>query len=162
MNAEAFMELVKNQGGFEFVIGFPEDVDHYIGGQGNKYWYLISRGKKQEYYVGTYANGAWSDKFYTKKGDTLSEKSVASGTTIAKIVERAYYYQEKTVNRKPSEVEKNGYACYHYSFGFGESACDISKDYGVTIGFNDINKSETAYHLRDITVGSEVEKPREN
>ena len=162
MNAEAFMELVKDQGGFEFVIGFPEDVDHYIGGQGNKYWYLIDYGKKQEYYVGTYANDTWSDKYYIKKGSTFTEKAVASGTTIAKIVERAYYNQEKTINRKPSEIEKNSCACYHYSFGFGESACDISKDYGVTIGFNDINKTETAYHLRDITIGSEVEKPREN
>ena len=84
MNAEAFMDLVKSQGGFEFVIGFPEDVDHYIGGHGNKYWYLINRGKKQEYYVGTYANDAWSDKFYTKKGDTLSEKSVPVAPLLLK------------------------------------------------------------------------------
>ena len=77
-------------------------------------------------------------------------------------LDKSRYCQEKTANRKPIEVEKNGCACYHYSFGFGESACDISKDYGVTIGFNDINKTETAYHLRDITIGSEVEKPREN
>ena len=80
MNAESFMNLVNENGGFEFVIGYKDFVDHSIGGQGNKYWYLIDyNGKKQEYYVGTYENGAWTDKFYTKKGSKLESKSVESG-----------------------------------------------------------------------------------
>ena len=41
MNAESFMNLVNENGGFEFVIGYKDFVDHSIGGQGNKYWYLI-------------------------------------------------------------------------------------------------------------------------
>ena len=64
MNAESFMNLVNENDGFEFVIGYKDFVDHRIGGQGNKYWYFIDYdGKKQEYYVGTYENGTWTDKF---------------------------------------------------------------------------------------------------
>ena len=85
-----------------------------------------------------------------------------SGTTIAKIVERAYFYQDKTVGRKAQEVEKNGFICNHYMFGFGEKAVEIVKDYGVTVNYNDINDNDSAYHLRDILVGKDVEKPNEN
>ena len=92
MNEEAFMNLVKENNGFEFVIGYKDFVDHSIGGQGNKYWYLINyNGRKQEYYVGTYENDSWSDKFYTKKGNKLESKTVEKGTTINMIIERAYF-----------------------------------------------------------------------
>ena len=75
MNEEAFMNLVKDNNGFEFVIGFKDFVDHKIGGQDNKYWYYIDyNGKKAEYYVGTYENGVWTDKFYIEKGDKLESK----------------------------------------------------------------------------------------
>ena len=79
MNEESFMKLVNDNKGFEFVIGFKDFVDHYIGGTGNKYWYLIDyNGKKQEYFLGTYDNGVWTDKFYTKKGSKLESKIVES------------------------------------------------------------------------------------
>ena len=55
-------------------------------------------GKKQEYYMGTYDNGTWSDKFYKKKGKKLESKKVEDGTTIKMIIERAYFYQDKTIN----------------------------------------------------------------
>ncbi|MBO7338880.1 MAG: hypothetical protein J6U66_02305 [Lachnospiraceae bacterium] len=113
------MNLVKENDGFEFVIGFKGNVDHSIGGQGNKYWYYVDHnGKKAEYYVGTYENGTWTDKFYTAKGSKLTEKTVESGTTIKKIVERAYFYQEKIGQRKGKELEKYGYPCLHYVYGF--------------------------------------------
>ena len=38
------------------------------------------------------------------------------------IVDRAYFYQDKTVGKKPQEVEKHGYICNHYMFSFGEKA----------------------------------------
>ena len=83
MNAESFMNLVKDNDGFEFVIGFKDFVDHRIGGQENKYWYYIDyNGKKAEYYVGTYDNGLWTDKFYIEKGSKFESKTVESGTTI--------------------------------------------------------------------------------
>ena len=163
MNAETFMNLVKENDGFEFVIGFKGNVDHSIGGQGNKYWYYVDHnGKKAEYYVGTYENGSWTDKFYTAKGSKLTEKTVESGTAIKKIVERAYFYQEKIGQRKGKELEKYGYPCLHYVFGFGERAWAVSKDYGITVDFNDINDNDSAYRLMDLSVGSDVEKPREN
>ena len=163
MNAESFMNLVKENDGFEFVIGFKKDVDHRIGGKNNKYWYYIDKnGKNAEYYVGTYENGLWSDKFYKEKGSKLESKSVDSGTTIKMIVERAYFYQDKTVNRKAQEVEKHGFICNHYMFGFGDIAVETVKDYGVTVDFNDIKDNDSAYHLRDIFIGDDVEKPKEN
>ena len=102
MNEESFMNLVNDNNGFEFVIGYKNYVDHRIGGQGNKYWYFIDYdGKKQEYYVGTYENGSWTDKFYIKKGSKLESKTVDNETTIKMIVERAYFYQDKMVGKKP-------------------------------------------------------------
>ena len=163
MNAESFMNLVNENDGFEFVIGYKDFVDHRIGGQGNKYWYFIDYdGKKQEYYVGTYENGTWTDKFYKKKGSKLESKAVESGATMKMIVDRAYFYQDKTVGKKPQEVEKHGYICNHYMFGFGEKAWEVSKKYGVTVSFSNINKVEEGYHLRDYYIGSEVDKPNEN
>ena len=49
MNKEAFIKLVNDNNGFEFVIGYKDFVDHRIGGTGNKYWYLIDyNGKTKE------------------------------------------------------------------------------------------------------------------
>ena len=62
------------------------------------------------------------------------------------IIDRAYFYQDKTVNRKPQEVEKYGFICNHYMFGFGDKAVEIVKDYGVTVDFNDIKDNDSAYH----------------
>ena len=46
--------------------------------------------------------------------------------------------------------------------GFGDKAWEVSEKYGVTTFFSDINKEEESYHLRDILIGSEVDKPSEN
>lgn len=162
MDAESFMNLVNENGGFEFVIGYKDFVDHRIGGQDNKYWYFIDYdSKKKEYYVGTYENGSWTDKYYTKRGKKLKSKTAKSGTTIQKIVDRAYFYQDKTVDRKPREVEKHGFICNHYVFGFGDVAVETVKEYGITVEFNDISDNDSAYHLRDILLGKDVEKPEE-
>ena len=163
MNEESFMKLVDDNDGFEFVIGYKNDVDHRIGGKDNKYWYFVDYGgKKAEYYVGTYDNGSWTDKFYKKKGSKLESKTVENGITINKIVERAYFYQDKTQNKKPIEVEKHGFMCNHYVFGFGDKAVETVKDYGITVDFNDISDNDSAYHLRDIFLGKDVEKPEED
>ena len=150
MDSDSFMKLVADNDGFEFVIGFRDDVDHYIGGKGNKYWYLVQKGGNQDYYVGTY--------------DTIKKsESVASGTTIKKIVERAYFYQEKTIGKKGTEVEKEGDESYiNYSFGFGEKAVQVNKKYGVSTYFSDINNVADGYHLRDIMTGKDVDKPKES
>ena len=161
MTAEAFIELVRKHGGFEFVIGFKDDEDHSIGGQGDKYWYLISKGRKTEYYIGTLCNGEWVDKHYVKKGRSLESKTVESGLTIAKIADIAYFCQDRIGNKKGIETVKYSHPCLHYVIGFGEKAFAVSKEYGVTVDFNDINDNSSAYHLRDISTGKSVEKPLE-
>ncbi len=164
MDSDSFMKLVADNDGFEFVIGFRDDVDHYIGGKGNKYWYLVQKGNNQDYYVGTYNNGAWSDMHYVAKSHNIKKsETVSSGTTIAKIVDRAYFYQEKTVGKKGTEVEKDGDESYiNYSFGFGEKAVRVNKKYGVSTYFSDINNVAEGYHLRDIMTGKDVDKPKES
>ena len=163
MNIESFMNLVKENKGFEFVIGYKDFIDHKIGGKDNKFWYYIDdNGKKAEYYVGTYENNSWTDKYYIKKGSKLESKTIESETTIHKIIERAYFYFDKILNKKPQEVEKHGFICNHYMFGFGTTAVETLKDYGITVEYNDINDNNSAYHLRDVFLGDEVEKPKEN
>ena len=164
MDIESFMKLVEENNGFEMVIGFRDDIDHLIGGTGNKYWYYIDNdGKSSSYYIGTYEDGKWSDKFYKTKHDKIqSSESVESGTTINKIIERAYYYQDKIGNKKPQRVEKEEDTYLHYVYGFGDKAWEVSEKYGVTTFFSNINNEEEGYHLRDILTGKDVEKPNES
>ncbi|MBO2518007.1 MAG: hypothetical protein CW338_12190, partial [Clostridiales bacterium] len=39
-----FMELVAKYGGFEYILGFRDDEDHFIGGSGNRVWYFLPQG----------------------------------------------------------------------------------------------------------------------
>ena len=163
MDSESFMKLIRENDGFEMVIGFRDDVDYYIGGKGDKVWYQITRGNKAEYYVGTYKNDEWTDKHYKARSNKIeSSETVDPGTTINKVVEQAYFYQDKTQDKKPREVEQAGEVYLHYTFGFGDKACQVSKKYGVTTFFSDISDDALGYHLRDIVTGSEVEAPAES
>ena len=163
MDQDSFMKLVNDNNGFQFVIGYADDLDYYIGGLGNKYWFQWIKGKNSEYYVGTYENGIWTDKHYVAKSRKIIESNVVeSGTTINKILERAYYFQDKIGNKKPIEVDKEYDTFLHYVFGFGEKAFEVSKKYGITVMFSDINKVEEGYHLRDYYIGKDVDKPNEN
>ena len=163
MDQDSFMKLVNDNNGFQFVIGYADDLDYYIGGLGNKYWFQWIKGKNSEYYVGTYENGIWTDKHYVAKSRKIIESNVVeSGTTINKIIERAYYFQDKIGNKKPIEVDKEYDTFLHYVFGFGEKAFEVSKKYGITVMFSDINKVEEGYHLRDYYIGKDVDKPNEN
>ena len=163
MDREAFMKLVNENDGFEFIIGYKDDLDYYIGGKGNKYWYQWIKGKNSEYYIGTYDNGVWTDKHYVAKNRTIVDSStVEPETTINKIVERAYYYQDKIGTKKPTEIDKEYDIFLHYVYGFGEKAWEVSKKYGVTVSFSDINNVDEGYHLRDFNIGADVDKPSEN
>lgn len=163
MDREAFMKLVNENDGFEFIIGYKDDLDYYIGGKGNKYWFQWIKGKNSEYYIGTYENGVWTDKHYVAKNRTIVDSStVEPETTINKIVERAYYYQDKIGTKKPTEIDKEYDIFLHYVYGFGEKAWEVSKKYGVTVTFSDINNVDEGYHLRDFNIGADVDKPSEN
>ena len=163
MDREAFMKLVNENDGFEFIIGYKDDLDYYIGGKGNKYWFQWIKGKNSEYYIGTYENGVWTDKYYVAKNRTIVDSStVEPETTINKIVERAYYYQDKIGTKKPTEIDKEYDIFLHYVYGFGEKAWEVSKKYWVTVSFSDINNVDEGYHLRDFNIGADVDKPSEN
>ena len=163
MDREAFMKLVNENDGFEFIIGYKDDLDYYIGGKGNKYWYQWIKGKNSEYYIGTYDNGVWTDKHYVAKNRTIVDSNtIEPETTINKIVERAYYYQDKIGTKKPTEIDKEYDIFLHYVYGFGEKAWEVSKKYGVTVAFSDINNVDEGYHLRDFNIGADVDKPSEN
>ena len=163
MDYKKFFDLVDEYNGFELVIGYTDDVDHYIGGIGNKYWYEVVKGNKVEYYLGTYHDGIWEDKFYKAKGNKIiSSKTVEPGTTIKKIIDKAYLCQDMIENKKPIRIEKENDTYLHYVKGFGDKAWEISEKYGVTTLYSDINNVEEGYHLRDILTGKEVDKPNEN
>ncbi len=81
-------------------------------------------------------------------------------STIRKIEERAYFMQNEdwVVDRKPRLIE-DGHPHYHYVYGFGDKALDVSEAYGVSIAYSDINDVEAGYHLRYLYTGEEVEAP---
>ena len=162
MNNNSFIDLVEKNNGFELVIGYRNDIDHYIGGLKNKYWYQIKKGNKNKYYIGTYNNGTWEDKYYEAKGNNIeSVQNIEPRTTINKIEERAFYYQDKINNKKPIEIAKEEDTYLHYVYGLGDKAWEVSKKYGVTTFYSNINNEEENYHLRNIFIGSDVEKPKE-
>ena len=51
--------------------------------------------------------------------------------------------------------------CNHYVFGFGDKAVETLKDFGVTVSFNDIKDNDSAYTLREVLLGKDVDKPKE-
>ena len=48
---------------------------------------------------------------------------------------------------------------YHYTYGIGDKALDVSEKYGVSIGYSDIKDVEAGFRLRYLYTGEEVEKP---
>lgn len=83
-----------------------------------------------------------------------------AGSTIRRIEERAYFMQEEdwVKNRKPRLVE-DANPHYHYVYGMGDKALDVSELYGVSIGFSDISDPSTGFHLRYLYTGEDVESP---
>ena len=69
MLEERFIQLVEENGGFEFYQAYRNDVDHILGGKGNTYWYVImKKGKVTESYIGKLDNGAWEDVYVKGSG----------------------------------------------------------------------------------------------
>lgn len=67
--------------------------------------------------------------------------------------------EEKWVKgRKPRLVE-DSHPHFHYVYGFGDKGVDVSRQYGVTIGFSDIKDLAAGFHLRYLYTGSEVDLP---
>ncbi len=158
MSEEKFLKLVEENNGFEFYQAYRDDVDYVIGGKGDTFWFIkMKKQKAVETYIGRYTGGAWEDSYIKGSG---SETSKPSGTTIKLIVENAYLSQEEpwVTRRTPNPVE-DSHPHYHYVYGFGDKAVDVSVQYGVTIGYNDIKNVDAGFHLRYLYTGEDVELP---
>ncbi len=87
-------------------------------------------------------------------------KEMPAGSTIKRIEERAYFMQDEewVKDRKPRLIE-DAHPHYHYVYGMGGRALDVSETYGVSIAYNDLSDPEAGLHLRYIYTGDEVESP---
>lgn len=162
MSRDSFMNLVNENNGFEVVLANDNDVNYCMGGKDNKYWFEKKKGNYSEYYMSTYENGTWNDRFLvSKKGKIVENTPVDSEMCINRIVKKAYYCQDKIGERTTKEVVKDNDAFRHYVFGCGEKSWDVSSQYGVTTGFSNIFKDQEGYFLKDINVGQDVIMPKE-
>ena len=161
MSTERFLKLVEECGGFEFFHAYRDDVDHIMGGKENVCWYVISKeGSVKESWIGTFEGGTWRDVHIKGSGKRKKTEDVPAGSTIRHIAKEAYLGQEQdwVKKRKPSLV-KDSHPHYHYVYGFGDKALDVSEEYGVTIGYSDLKDVPAGFHLRDLSTGKEVEMP---
>ena len=153
-----FIELVEKENGFEFYQAFSDELDWIIGGKDDTYWFVIMKDQSvKETYIGKLKNGIWSDCKITGKGKKKTVKDMPAESTIKRIEERAYFMQEEewVVNRKPRLIE-DGHPHYHYVYGMGDKALDVSKDYGVSIAYSDLKEPSAGFHLRYLYTGDDV------
>ena len=69
MFEERFIQLVEENGGFEFYQAYRGDVDLILGGKGNTFWYVVmKKGKVTESYIGKNAGGVWEDVYVKGSG----------------------------------------------------------------------------------------------
>ena len=161
MFEERFIKLVEENGGFEFYQAFRGDVDHVLGGKDGVYWYVVMKnGKVAESYIGKNTGGVWEDVYVKGSGAGRKTKAMPSGSTIAKIAEKAYLCQNETwVTRRTPKPIEDAHPRYHYVYGFGDKGLDVSVQYGVTIAYNDLGDADAGFHLRYLYTGSDVELP---
>ncbi len=157
-----FRELVEREHGFEFYQAFRDEVDWIIGGRDDTYWFVIMKDQSvKETYVGTFADGVWTDRRIKGKGKRKSVKEMPAGSTVRRIEERAYFMQdaEWVAERNPRLVE-DAHPHYHYIYGMGDRALDVSQAYGVSIGYSDLADPSAGFHLRYLYTGEDVEFPK--
>ena len=161
MDKFRFAELVEKENGFEFYQAFRDEVDWVIGGKGDTYWFAVLKDQSvAETYIGTLKDGVWTDRRVKGKGKKKSEKDMPTGSTIKRIEERAYFMQDEdwVKNRKPRLVE-DAHPHFHYVYGIGDKALDVSEAYGVSIGYSDIKDLPSGFHLRYLYTGEDVDIP---
>lgn len=162
-DGKAFLKLIEENSGFEVTLGFRNDVDHFIGGTGNKYWYFIKKGIKEDYYVCTLQDGERTDIHYTATKKNIKAEPAPSGKTMELLLSELTIGQSEIEdsNRKPVSVEIYGHPCSHYSFLFGERAYKISDEYGITIEYSNLQDVLAGFRLRNIETGKNVTAPKE-
>ena len=161
MKSCRFLELVEREKGFEYYQAFRDEVDWVIGGKDNTYWFAVLKDQTvKETYIGTLKDGIWADCRIKGKGKKKNVKEMSSGSTIKRIEERAYFMQdaEWVKNRKPRLVEDEN-PHYHYVYGIGDKALDVSEAYGVSIAYSDLADPAAGFHLRYLYTGEDVGLP---
>ena len=156
-----FTELVEKEKGFEFYQAFREEEDWIIGGKGNTYWFIIMKDQSvKETYIGKLEDGIWVDHKIKGKGKKKTIQEMPAGSTIQRIEGRAYFMQdaEWVLNRKPRVIE-DSHPHFHYVYGIGDKALDVSEAYGVSIAFSDIKDPSASFHLRYLYTGDDVKTP---
>ena len=161
MQNDHFMELVKKEKGFEFCQAFRDETDWIIGGKEDTYWFAVLKDQSvREMYIGTLKDGIWTDRMIKGKGKKRTVKEMPAGSTIKRIEERAYYLQEESwvANRKPRLIA-DAHPHYHYVYGMGDKALDVSEAYGVSIAYSDLKDPSAGFHLRHLYTGEGTEIP---
>ena len=162
MESFRFLKLVEEEKGFEFYQAFRDEVDWVIGGKDDTVWFSVLQDQSvKETYIGTLQDGIWLDRRIKGKGKRKTVKAMPAGSTIQRIEESAYFMQDAdwVRNRKPRLVE-DAHPHYHYVYGIGDKALDVSEAYGVSIAFSDIHDPDAGFHLRYLYTGEEVEIPK--
>ena len=156
-----FSELAEKEKGIEYYQAFRDELDWVIGGKDGTYWFMILKDQSvEETYIGTLKNSVWTDRRIKGKGKRKTAEEMPAGSTIKRIEERAYFMQDEpwVKNGKPRLVE-DSHPHFHYVFGIGDKALDVSKAYGVSIGYSDISDPSSGFHLRYLYTGEDVEIP---
>ena len=161
MEKNRFLELVEKEKGFEFYQAFRDEVDWVIGGKDNTVWFSVLQDQSvRETYIGTLKDGVWTDRRIKGKGKKKTIKEMPAGSTIKRVEKRAFFMQDEdwVKNRKPRLIE-DAHPHFHYVYGIGDKALDVSEAYGVSIGYSDLKDLAAGFHLRYLYTGKEVEIP---
>ncbi len=161
MEKYRFLELIKKDDGFEFCQAFRDEADWVIGGRDNTCWFVVIKDQSvKETYIGTLKDEVWTDRLIKGKGKKKTIKEMPAGSTIKRAEERAYFMQdaEWVKDRKPRLIE-DVHPHYHYVYGIGDKALDVSEEYGISIAYSDLKDASLGFHLRDVRTGREVEMP---
>lgn len=163
LNEKQFLELIEKNQGFEVTLGFRGDVDHFIGGCGNKVWYFVKKGANEDYYVCTLEGGDRTDVHFTRKKKVLTAEPAKPGKALELILSELATGQKEIEEsgRKPASVKVYDHPCSHYSFAFGERAYKVSDEYGITVEYSNINDEPAGFRLRNIVIGKDVKAPAE-
>ena len=161
MESYRFMELVEKEKGFEFYQAFRDEVDWIIGGKDGTCWFSVLKDQSvKEIYIGTLKDGVWADRKVKGKGKKKTVTEMPPGSTMKRIEERAFFMQdaEWVKGRKPRLVQ-DAHPHYHYVYGIGDKALDVSEAYGVSIAYSDIKDLSAGFRLRYLYTGEEVDIP---
>ena len=149
MEKYRFIELVEKEKGFEFYQAFRDEIDWVIGGKDETFWFTVLEDQSvKETFIGKFKDDVWTDCRIKGKGKKKTVKEMPSGSTIKRIEERAYFMQDETwvTDRKPRLIE-DAHPHYHYVYGMGDKALDVSEAYGVSIAYSDIADPSAGFHI---------------